>query len=292
MALVASGFCPRVFAEEAMFAFTYTTDLLPKGAKEIEQYTTWRFTKIAGTFDEIEGNTEIEYGLTNRLQVSGYINWAWTHAFHNGPFGQTTPPGQFADATPGPNDHYQSARIESFSAEAIYRVLSPYTDPIGLALYLEPARGPFVAELEAKLILQKNFFDDRLTMAFNYTYEPELRYLQNDDGIGRSWHEETDVNYNFGVSYRFAPDWSAGGEFLNELEYGSYNFTRESNNAFYLGPTIHYGGKSFFVTATFVKQLPWAKPHVDSVPGSVVDGYVFDNDFEKYRLRVKFGYYF
>jgi len=28
------------------------------------------------------------------------------------------------------------------------------------------------------------------------------------------------------------------------------------------------------------------------LPGSVVDGYVFDNDFEKYRLRVKFGYYF
>jgi len=292
-ALVAATLCQGAFAAEDQFAFTYTTDTLPKRRWEIEQSTTWRFTKAYGTFDELQNVTELEYGVTDRLQMSLDVNWDWTHAYQNGPYAQTAPPEQFADATPGPNDHYRSARLESFSAEMVYRLLSPYTDPVGLAFLFEPVRGAFFKELEAKIILHKNFADDRATLAFNFTYAPEWRYLPNDDGMGRSWQEETDVNYNFAASYRFAPNWSAGAEFLNEYEYGaSYTFKHEVNDGYYFGPTLHYGGKKFFITATFVRQLPWAGQHPDTIPGAVVNHYVYDNDFEKYRLRVKFAYYF
>jgi hypothetical protein len=278
-------------AEESQFGFTYTTDLLPKGATEIEQWATWRFTKYAGTYDELQNRTELEYGVTDRLQVALYANYDWTHAYHNGPFAQTTPPEQFANYFPGPDEHFQRTAFESFSAEAIYRVLSPYTDPVGLAFYIEPVRGPSFKEVESKIILHKNFIDDRLTLAFNWTYAPEWRSVPDDQGLF-SWQEETDVNYNFGASYRFMPSWSAGAELLNEHEYNSFNFTHESNNGYFLGPTVHYGGKQFFLTATFVRQMPWASHHTDTVDGALVGGYIYDNDFEKYRLRVKFGYYF
>jgi len=292
-AFVAVTLCQSAFAAEDQFSFTYTTDLLPKHQWEIEQQTTWRFTKAYGTFDEFQNVTELEYGVNDRFQMSLGINWDWTHAFQNGPFAQTTPPEQFADETPGPNDHFSAARLEGISLEMIYRLLSPYTDPVGLAILLEPIRGPFFKELEGKIILHKNFADDRGTVAFNMTYAPEWRYLPNDDGTSRSWQEETDVNFNLAASYRFAPSWSAGAEFLNEHEYGSsYNFTNEFNNGYFFGPTLHYGGKKFFVTATFVRQLPWATLHVGTIPGGLVNGYVNDNDFEKYRLRVKFAYYF
>lgn len=52
LVLVASG----ALAEESQFAFVYTTDLLPKGAKEVEQWMTWRHQKVGSlvggrTFD-------------------------------------------------------------------------------------------------------------------------------------------------------------------------------------------------------------------------------------------------
>lgn len=289
---VATGaLCQQAAAEEAAFAFTYTTDLLPKGAKEIEQWATWRMTKFAGTFDELQGRTEFEYGLSDRMQVSLYLNYDWAHAYHNGPFAQTTPPEQFAHYSPDPDDHFHKTAFEAVAAEVVYRVLSPYTHPVGLAVYLEPVRGPSFKEIETKIILHKNFIDDRLVMAFNFTYAPEWRSVPDDDG-NFSWQEETDVNYNFGASFRFAPNWSAGIEVLNEHEYNSFNFTHESNNGWYVGPTFHYGGKQFFVTASLFKQMPWASRGIDTVDGALVGGTIYDNDFEKYRFRVKFAYYF
>ncbi len=193
----------------------------------------------------------------------------------------------------GLDDHFRFTRFVGISGEAIYRVLSPYTDGIGLAFYVEPTIGPAFRELETKVILQKNFLDDRLTTAFNFTYAPEWRSLTDPDNpAAQSWQEETDVNLNFAASYRFMPNWSAGFEFVNEHEYNSYNFKHESNSGYYFGPTMHYGGKDFFVTATFLEQLPWASTHADSVDGAVVGGRTFDNDFEKYRLRFKAGFYF
>jgi len=280
-------------AEESQFGYVYTTDLLPKGAKEVEQWATWRHQKISGYYDEVEGRTEVEYGLTDRLQVALYANYAWSQAYHNGPFGATTPPEQFADKNPDADAHWHQSRFVGISGEAIYRVLSPYTDGIGLALYAEPVLGPNFKELETKIILQKNFLDDRLVTAFNFTYAPEWRELQDPNvPAAKSWQEETDVNYNFAVSYRFTSNWSLGAELLNEHEYNSFRFTNESNNGWYLGPSIHYGGKNFFVTAVALEQMPWAKSHSDTVDGVLVGHRTYDNDFEKYRLRVKAGFYF
>jgi hypothetical protein len=287
------GFIATARAEESQFGYVYTTDLLPKGAKEVEQWMTWRHQKIAGTYDEVEGRTEFEYGLTDRLQVALYANYAWTRAYHNGPFGATTPPEQFADETAGPADHFRATRLIGLSGEAIYRLLSPYTDGVGLAVYEELTIGQSFRESETKFILQKNFLDDRLTTAFNFTYAPELRNLPDPvHPQAKSWQEETDVNFNFAASFRFAPNWSAGAEFVNEHEYNSYRFTHESNNGYFLGPTLHFGGRDYFVTVTVLEQLPWARAHSDTVDGSLVGARTLDNDFERYRLRIKAGFYF
>jgi hypothetical protein len=291
--LAAAGLSLSAKAEESQFGFVYTTDLLPKGAKEVEQWGTWRFQKIAGQFDQFDGRTEFEYGLTDNLQVSMYANYTWAQAYRNGPDGVTTPPEPLSYDSPEPYGHYQASRLTGFSGEMIYRFLSPYTDKVGMAVYVEPTVGAAFRELEAKLILQKNFLDDRLTTAVNFTYAPEWRYQNVDDAPGKkAWNYEVDANVGIAASYRFRPNWSVGVEFENEHEYNSYNFSRESNNGYYFGPSIHYGGKRFFITATFLEQLPWASTHSDTVPGAIVGGRVYDNDFEKYRLRVKAGFYF
>jgi hypothetical protein len=280
------------YADEPLFGFLYTTDLLPQGGKEVEEWLTWRHQKNSGYYDQLEGRTEAEYGVTDQLQAALYANYNWTQAYHNGPFGATTPPEQFSDYVVGPNDHFNASRFVGVSGEAIYRLLSPYTDLVGLAFYTEPTVGDNFRETENRIILQKNFLDDLLVVAFNFTYAPEFRYLPNATGIGSSWQEETDVNFDLGVSYRFIENWSAGFEFLNENEYNSFNFTQQTNGGYYLGPTLHYGGERFFVQLTAVWQMPWASPHEATVPGALVGGYIGDNDFERFRLRIKAGYTF
>lgn len=281
-------------ADEPLFGFTYTTDVLPRGKFEVEQWSTTRFTKYpTGKFWLQENRTEFEYGVSDKLQFSLYANYNSTAAYHNGPYGVTTPPESFSYYDPGPDEHFSATRFVGVSGEAIYRLWSPYTHPIGIAVYEEPTIGAGFFESETKLILQKNFLDDRLVLAGNLTYAPEWRRLASDSDPSKvSIQEETDANIDLGASYRFARNWSAGFEILNEREFNSYNFTHESNSGYYLGPLVHYGGKHFFATVLFLEQMPWASVHVDTVPGAVYGGRIIDNDFEKYRVRIKFGWYF
>ncbi|TCK70745.1 hypothetical protein C7378_3133 [Acidipila rosea] len=281
-------------ADEPLFGFSYTTDLLPKGKVELEQWSTTRFHKApGGQFWLQENRTEQEYGFSDRLQLAIYETYDSTAAYHNGPFGETTPAEQFSYYTPGPNDRFNATKFIGVSGEAIYRLVSPYTHPLGFAIYEEPTFGAGFIESESKLIFQKNYRDDRLVLAANMTYAPEWRRLREDENPSRKEiQEETDANIDLGASYRFIRNWSAAFEIFNEREFNSYNFTHESNSGYYLGPTLHYAGKNFFVTTNFDEQMPWAGRHVDTVPGALVGGRIIDNDFEKYRVRVKFGWYF
>lgn len=274
-------------ADEPVFGFIYTTDLLPKGKTEVEQWLTWRHQKAGGYYDQLENRTEFSYGVTDAFQLSGYLNYNWTRAFHNAVNGTTTPPEQFSDFNAGPDDRFEAARFVGVSLEGVYRILSPYTDPVGLAVYFEPTIGPNFREFETRVILQKNFLDDRLIVASNLTFAPELRQHVAPP------KNETDVNASLGVSYRFAPSWSAGWEMQYEREiYDVALFApnHQITDAVYTGPTIHYGGERFFVTLTGWEQLPLAHDYAGL--GIIKHGRDYDVDFEKFRVRLKVGVYF
>lgn len=276
-------------ADEPLFGYTYTTDTLPQGKYEIEQWSTSRFTKGHGNFWQQENRTEFSYGWNSRLQLSLYQDYDSTAAFHNGPFGATTPGEPFSYDSPDANAHYSNTAYIATDVEAIYRILSPYEHFMGLAVYTEERAGRDFFETENKLLFQKNYRQDRLVLAANFTYAPELR----NDRPGPLTLNESDVNASYGVSYRFIPNWSAAFELRNEREFGSWTFwNHEINDAYYLGPSLHYAGKHFFATTTFLEQMPWATTHEDTVPGAIVNGRDYDNDFEKYRVRVKVGWYF
>jgi len=287
-------------ADEPLFGYVYTTDLLPKGGAEVEQWVTWRRQKAHGSFNELEGRNEFSYGVTDSFQLSGYINYAWTSAYHNAVDGTTAPPEQFAVYRPDADARFVGSKFVGVSLEAIYRVLSPYTDPVGLAFYFEPTVGNDFREFELKAIVQKNFYDDRLVVAANLTWAPELRFLSADPSAPPGTTDanahtdiETDLNWSIGVSYRFAPNWSAGWEFMNEREIGWWAIFARSHwtaDAYYTGPTFHYGDEHVFFTLTMLEQLPFGKDYSNS--GDYYQGRYYGVDFEKYRLRFKAGYYF
>ena len=276
-------------ADEPLFGFTYTTDLLPKGKSEVEQWSTTRFTKATGNFWLQENRTEFSYGMTNRFQISLYQDYDSTAAYHNGPFGATTPGEPFSYDSPDPNAHYSNTAYIATDVESIFRIFSPYEHFLGFGVYSEERAGRDFFETENRLLFQKNFRDDRLVLAANFTYAPELR----NERPGPLTLNETDINADYGATYRFRRNWSAGGELLNEREFNSWTFWKnEINDAYFVGPSLHYGGKHFFATAAYYRQMPWAGQHGATVPGAVVNGYDFDNDFELHRVRVKVGWYF
>jgi lysozyme family protein len=276
-------------ADEPLFGFTYTTDTLPKGKYEVEQWSTTRFTKAQGNFWLQENRTEFSYGLSSRFQLSLYQDYDSTVSYHNGPFGATTPGEPFSYDTPDPNAHYRDSAYIATDVEAIYRILSPYEHFVGLGVYSEERAGRDFFETENSLLFQKNFRQDRVVLAANFTYAPELR----NDRPGPLTLNETDMNAYYAASYRFIPNWSAGFELLNEREFDGWTFwNREINDAYFTGPSVHYGGKHFFATGTFVEQMPWATTHAATNAGTIVGGRDYDNDFEKYRVRLKVGWYF
>lgn len=289
-------------ADEPLFGYIYTTDLLPAQKWEVEQWSTLREGRSQGRYHLWQGRSEVSYGVTSDFQLSGYVNYAATSVNRNAPDHMTSPPEVFADYAVDPDRPFNKARFQSVSLEGIYRILSPYTDPVGLAVYAEPSIGPRTRELEMRLILQKNFLDDTLVLAFNLTYALEKRYLPGEFGAepgspeaAKIWDRETDVNFSLGLSYRFAPRWSAGGEFLNEREWAGFNALKSSmrtNVAWFLGPNVHYADEHFFVTATFLFQLPFARDLENPGPGFIKNGITNADDFEKYRFRVKAGYVF
>lgn len=293
-------------ADEPLFGFVYTTDLLPKGKMEIEQWATWRTKKAWGDFQVLENRTEFSYGVTDAFQLSLYAKYNWTTSQKDGVDRKQLVAETFAEKGVGidPDRRFTDAKFVGVAVEGIWRLLSPYTDPFGLAVLVEPTLGPGFVEFETRLIFQKNFLDDRLVIALNATLAQELREIPGDKSAEpgtteatRHWDRETDLNLSLGVSYRFARGWSAGFEFVNEREFSELVFWQgkyATNDAYYTGPVLHYGGKNFFFTATFLQQLPFGKDFTThSREDSVIrGGRNYADDFERYRVRLKAGFYF
>jgi hypothetical protein len=60
-----------LLAGDGLFGWIYTLDLQPKGKWEFEQRLQLNKQQAAGTYDSWFSRSEIEYGLTNDLQVAG-----------------------------------------------------------------------------------------------------------------------------------------------------------------------------------------------------------------------------
>lgn len=275
-------------AGESPFGYVYTTDTHPRGAREIEQWLTRRHDQSRGDYDLWQGRTELEYGVTDRLQTALYLNYASVSALHNRPDG-TTGPGAFVPDSVDPDARYSKTFFQSVSNEWIYRVLSPYKDPIGLALYIEPTWGPDERELETKLILHKNFFDDRLVWAANLTAAAESeRYHSNN------WEREGELELTTGLAYQFAPRWHAGFEYRHHRGYEGRGFSSSKRvyAANFAGPSMHYATQNWWVTLTYLRQLANAKAYTDDAREDIIGGRFYGEHHERYELRLRVGFSF
>ena len=286
-------------AGESLFGYTYLTDTHPKGEREVEQWYWGRFGKWRGRYANSLSRTELEYGVTDNYQISLYTNERHVYANNNNRDGATG--GEDLPENASPTLAYNRLSWEGMSIENIYRVLSPYKDPIGLALYFEPEFGPNEIELKPRLIVQKNFFDDQLVTAANFWWALEWdretggAARDADEGGGvtrRHWKRESQFELDLAASYRVAPNWWLGLESRIHNEIDGFNPDDIEHTAFFLGPNVHYGGKTFWVTATVLFQLPFAAGYNDEQKAAIKDGRLFGDEHEAVEVRFKVGFPF
>lgn len=271
-------------AGEALFGYVYTTDVMPKGKYEVEQWITDREGQAHGRFHDVQMRTEVEYGVTDNFQLAGYVNYSDLNASRNSVAGLTE--GLDIPADHDPTKPYHKFRYDGISAEAVWRVLSPYKDPIGLAFYVEPEVGPRENALEVKVLAQKNYLDDRLVLAANLWTEIEKEKVE-----GEGWEKASVWELDLGASYRFRPNWSAGLEFRNHNEFTGWTLdhSNQEHTAFFFGPNIHYAGERWFFTATALYQLH-AKAYSDDQRAEIAHGRVYGDEHTTWDgLRLKIG---
>lgn len=273
-------------ADENLLGYTTGAETLPEGAKEAYLWITQHGGKRRGTYNMQAVRAELEYGLTNRTSIAGYIN-GYRHDYDCGA-GCAGPTGD--EEISGSKNDFQ---LSGVSAEIKHMVLSPYADDLGLSLYGELTydtvdsitgeKGEGWA-LETKLILQKPYMDGQLQWVTNIELEMETWKTDGEKGTEMA----VAPRLRTGVAYRFAPNWYVGAEGWVDQEMldpadGTWEFDHWD---VFAGPSIHYGAKAWWATLTYAQQIVGTDESDDNRNGLHLA------DHEKYELRLKLGYNF
>lgn len=219
LALAAALGSQSANAHDRRFAYSYETTLMPKGTWEFEPWVTLKHYSDKDVWDF---RYELEYGVTDRLQVAAYLSdWRYTDS-DNG-------------------DSEATWRTAGF--EAVYGLTDPNTSFLGSALYGEVLLGPEKFALEGKLLLQKNF--GPLALVYNGIVEAEWEGSSYDEKVG-VWEN------TFGLSYSFSPAFAVGVEAVHEVEFEDWS--EAGDHVFFVGPNISYHTKNFYATVAGLFQ--------------------------------------
>ena len=168
-----------------------------KGEAEVELYNDFNMpdTDQSGTYNSLH-QVELEYGITNRLQLSYYEVYKW--------------------------DRTDDWQRDAFKIEAKYRFLESGELPVDIALYGEyknPNGRNEVAsdELEGKLILSRDF--GRWNIVGNLITERKINE-----------HEDLQWEYTLGVGYPLNSKVRLGLELKETLgDQGEFGIHRKDN---------------------------------------------------------------
>ena len=287
-------------ADESLWIYTKGAETLPKGETEVKSALISRRGKAQSDYVFNEVKLEVEHGFTDRL--TGYAELVIYD--HN--YSTTNPDLQpLFDTQGGAGGRFKKTQIGGIDLGVKYNILSPYKDPIGLAVSVEwdhrfkyRIDGAKINQDEVDLTLhfQKNLFDDQLILAFSPKIEFEHRL---SPGI---IEKEIALDISAGASYRIAPKLYIGGEFRHQSDYLSpydtvtqqfdpnlspskfpFKFGSQYQNGNYLGPTVHYADKEWWATAGALWQISGGGEFAINQGGLNVD------EHEKVHIGLTFG---
>ncbi len=250
-----------LFAQDRVFNYTYQSNVLNKGVKEIEVWNSVNTGKKE-YFREIETRVEYEVGLGSNLQMSFYLN-SKQKAFYD-------------DIT---SEIVMDPTEISVSNEWKYKFSDPVANKIGFAGYAEITVATDELELELKAIFDKKI--GNTLHALNLVVEHESETTTVSGKVKTNQAIKYDVNY--GASYTLSNKWNLGAELLYRNIYANENKTIQS--ALFAGPCIEYHVDNFWINFSYNPQIAGLK-NLDELKGLNVD------EFTKNNFRVLFSYWF
>lgn len=221
--------------------FSYPYETLSRDALEVEQYVDLVPVRVAreladGTTDAVTSlrsilTTELEYGITDRLEVALYF------AFRQGGSADTP-----------------FLRFQGLKQRARYRFAEQGEWPINVGIYLEIAELHNELEFEEKILLSRRF--GPLNVIANLWIEQEW-YWQT---------EETKFIYNptIGAAYEISPRLHVGAEYWVRGRFDSDdpddatnvgNSDNVTKAVHYAGPTLMFQGKKAWISAGVYARL-------------------------------------
>ena len=235
-----------VQSQDRFFARTYTTNVLPKGAIDIELWHTSRFGHEDQFYHAQDQRMEVEFGLGHNLQTAFYFNRYQT---------------RYSDSSDGT----LTSNEIGFSNEWKWKLSDPSVNTVGLSLYEEiGVTGGDELELESKIILDKYLGKNLLAFNGVLEYEKEFEWV---NGKVISDETATPVEFDLAYMYNINNNWGLAFELRN------YNQIEKDkgwkNSVLYGGPTIDYRTSKWFVIANYLPQ--WVNIHkTNESPGSKV----------------------
>ena len=258
-----------VRADEYLWLYTRGADTLPQGVWEAKFAMLSRLGKASGNYVFNEFRPELEYGLTDRLTLGAEIS-IFDHHYSKVRW------APMIDTQGGPDGSFDKTQYAGLELYAKYNILSAYKDPIGLAVGAGYERrdvyrldGAEIDQdtLELMVFLQKNWLDNTLQWSFSGKVELERR--KSPDVL----EEEIAFDLATGLSYRVAPRWFVGVEaryqayFLSpqidgviegrrsSWDIGDMRLGDQFQYGLYAGPTLHYAGNEWWITAGALWQV-------------------------------------
>lgn len=257
-------------AQDRQFVRTYQSNTLPKGAKDLEVWSTFR-TGREYFYNRLDTRLEFETGITDKLQSALYFN-----ASHSAFGASKDTLGGIADTSI--SGIFQESEF-SVSSEWKLNLMNSATAPFGFALYAEFGFAPNQFEIENKLILDMR--TDKNMFALNLVNEYEFGYDLVSGEKELVWEDEPEIDLAF--MHLFKPTFGIGLEAVNsnEIEDGNWNFSALS-----AGPTLFCSGEKYFVILNILPQLTNLHK-TDDAPNNLVL-----NAREKLQVRLLWGFSF
>jgi hypothetical protein len=289
----------QAHADERIFGYVFTTDTMPHGRFEQQNWLTAGLGKSRGDYQLYQLSNGVDYGVTDPLQAAIYLDSHYVTGDRDSPGGRTS--GPFVPFNVDPFSRYSSAAVDGVTFAAKYRLTSPYIDGYGLALALQPMLGPRDMSVEYRVIGQQDFYDDTLIWATNLALNQEWEHVSassvdvyNPTAPGRQegWNRKSSLEFDTGLSVRFAENWFLGLEFRNVNGFSGTLLQQAAYSAFFLGPNLHYGGERFWATFAVLPQLPVGRAFSADARQIYSDGRIYGDEHEGIEARFGFGIQF
>lgn len=213
-------------ASERRFTYTYQSNVLHVGGREIEPWNTFRIGR-RDHYSRLDTRLEAEMGVTDRLQTSIYLNLK--------SLSEDTLAGRES-----------STELEGISSEWKWKLADPVADRFGFALYGEVSGGPQSFELEGKLIADKRV--GNWLGALNVSYEHEWEFEEEDETERESAFEVT-----AGSAWFLKPSLSLGVEVRSHTVLLPGD--EPTRSALFAGPVLSYARGGWWIAASVMPQL-------------------------------------